>query len=154
MLLQLFRANGIDIYSVWESMDLAGIGPVPAETIPERMVWARKLGLQMGPTPDMVEATQAAQIAQAQGQVMQVQMMMQQMQQQAQMNPQQQGLANAGLPGAGGPGAPGGPPQAPGGAAGNPHGGTASGGGRPPSGGQPPQMIQKGNRTVISESGR
>lgn len=146
MLLQLFRAQGIDIYSVWESMDLPKIGPIDGETIPERMVAARKLGLQQGPTPEMVQAQEAATIAQAQAAILQTQMM------QMQMSPQGQ-LQNAGLGGSGGPPG-GGPPQPPGGSSVNAHGGTAQGGGRPPSGGQPPQMIQKGGRTIISESGK
>jgi hypothetical protein len=146
MMLQLFRAQGLDIYSVWESMDLPKIGPIPAETIPERMIHARKLGLQQGPTPEQVAAQEAAAIAQAQAVVLQTQMMQMQMQ----MSPQAQGLQNAGLPPGGG-GPPGGGPPAQGG---NPHSGVAQGGGRPPTGQQPPQMINKGGRVIISESGK
>ena len=146
MILQLFRANGIDLWSVWESMDLGNIGQIPEGSLADRMIEARKQGLQPGPTPEMVEATNQAQLAQAQVGALQAQMMLQQLSAQA-------GRAQFGPPPEGGPGGPGGPgggpppPQAP------PTSGTGPQGGRPPSGQAPPQMVTKGDgRTVISES--
>ena len=150
MVMQLFRANGIDIYSAWQALDLDRIGPIPGDTLPERMIAARKLGLQPGPTPEIVQA-------QEQAQLMQTQMMIQQMQAQAlmqQMAPMGQGGPQGG-PGQGGPG--GGPPPGPGGPQAPPTSGTGPHGGRPPSGGQPPQFLVKqgpeGPRAVVSESG-
>lgn len=148
LMLQLFRANGIDIWSMWDALDVGGCGPMPAQTVPERMVAARQLGLQPGPTPEMVQAQQQVIIAQAQAQMMQLQQM------------SMMGMGGmGGAPGGGGP---------PGGGGGAPPGGgippvpsnKGSGpqGGRPPSGQQAPQMIQKnspeGPRMVTSESGK
>jgi hypothetical protein len=134
MNLQLIRANLLDPWSAWESFDMANIGKAPADTIPERIIEARRLGLLPGPTPEMVQAQQAMTIVQAQ-------MAM------AQMGMQQ----NAGLmqpPGGGG--GPGGPPPE-----GAPTTGTTSQGGRPPSGQQTPQFVMKdgGSRMTVSESG-
>lgn len=138
-ILQLLRSNLMDPWSAWETFDLANTGHAPAETIPERIVAARKLGLLPGPTPEMV---------QIQEQMAQIQLMMAQ----AQM----QGMAGqmAFLGGAGGTGEK--PPSLPGGPAG---GGSTSGvgpqGGRPPSGQETPKFVQRdgGARTVVSESG-
>lgn len=133
--LQLLRANLMDPWTAWDAFDLANVGQAPAETIPERMVAARKLGLQPGPTPEMVQLQQAAMMAQ-----------LAQMAGQAFMNG---GLA----PGGGNPTGTGGPigtaPIAP------PTSGVGGQGGRPPSGQQPPQFVGKdgGARTVVSESG-
>jgi hypothetical protein len=145
MTLQLFRSNGLDIYSMWEAMDVPNIGTIPAETVPERLFAARKLGLQPGPTPQVVEAQEQLAIGQAQAQMVQIQMQLQQMQQ---------------------PQGPPGPPPGPGTNQGGPPGqgppstsGSGPQGGRPPSGQAPPQMMMKsdgqgGQRPVISESGR
>jgi hypothetical protein len=148
LVLQLFRANGIDIWSLWESMDIPRIGMIPEGSVADRMVEARKRGLQPGPTPEMVEASNAAQTSQAIAAAIQAQMMVQQLQQQ--MNAPQYG------PPGGGPGGPGGGAPPPGGAP--PTSGVGPSGGRPPSGQAPPQMVTKngpeGPRTVVSESGR
>lgn len=143
MIMQLYRANGIDIYSMWDAMDLPDIGEKPAETVPERMEWARQQGLQQGPTRDLVAAQTAAAIAGAQMQQAQAAMAVQQMQmpQQGMVGPvdsSQQGGGGQGVPSSSGSG-----PQ----------------GGRPPSGQAAPQMVMKndeggGQRMVISESGR
>lgn len=129
MTMQLFRANGCDIWSLWQALDVPNIGPLPAETVPERMIAARKMGLQPGPSPEMVAA---------QEQMVLLQTQMAQMQIQAQMQaPQGPSLS---------------PQQAP------TTSGTTAQGGRPPSGGAPPQMVIKqgpeGPRTITSESGR
>jgi hypothetical protein len=131
---QMFRANILDPWTLWESMNRVNVGKPPAETIPERIVAARKLGLMEGPTPEMVMLQQK---------LMEMQMMMQ-----IQMLGMQsiQGALGGGPPGGGGPGGP----QAP------PNSGVGPEGGRPPSGNQPPQLVQKdgGSRSVVSESGR
>lgn len=144
LILQLFRDNGVDIYSLWEALDLPNIGPIPAENIPDRMIAARKRGLQMGPTPEMVQVQEAAAIAQAQAAISQI----------------QAAIASGGMPLNGpagqptGPQAGGGPPPQAGGQP--PPGQLPSRVGRPPSGQQVPQMVMKdgGQRAVISESGR
>lgn len=143
MILQLFRANGIDIWSLWESMDLANIGEIPEGSLADRMIEARKNGLQPGPTPEMVEATNKAQLAQAQLAGLQAEMAVLQLKNQ-QARPQY---------GGGEGGGEGGPPAPPPGGA-PPTSGVGPQGGRPPSGQQPPQMVQKSDgRTVVSESG-
>ena len=150
MILQLFRANGIDIWSMWESMDLPDIGPKPGETITDRMVKARELGLQQGPTPELNQAQLQAAIAGAIAQTVQAQMMIQQ----SQMAPV--GPVDSSAQGAEGGGQP--PPEGGGGMPVPSNSGVGAQGGRPPSGGAPPQMVQKsdgagGTRTVVSESG-
>lgn len=129
--LQMFRANAMDIYSLWDAMDVANPGKPPAETVADRMVAARKLGLQPGPTPEMVQ--------------MQNQLMM------AQLQMQMAQLGQAQFMG-GPPGPGGGPPQ--GGAP--PNSGVGPEGGRPPTGQSPPTLVPKdgGMRSVVSESGR
>lgn len=134
LVLQLLRANLMDPWTAWESFDLANVGQAPAETIPERMIAARKMGLQPGPTPEMVQMQMMAMMAQLGQMGAQMQMM-------------------GGNPGAGGGGNPAAPPikapEAP------PTNGTGPQGGRPPSGGEPPRLISKdgGSRTIVSESG-
>jgi hypothetical protein len=144
MTMQLFRANGIDIWSLWQALDVPNIGPLPAETIPERMVAARKLGLQPGPTPEVVAAQEKLILLQAQMAQMQAQM--------AASAPQGPSLSPEGAIPQGGGGGGGIPPQ---GGGGGPTSGTTGQGGRPPSGQLPPRMISKdgGARTTISESG-
>lgn len=165
LMLQLFRVPGgaIDIYSLWESMDIPNIGPIPAENIPDRMIAARKLGLQPGPTPEVVKTQEHMTLLQAKAAEMQIMMQMQQMQMQQQQMGQQAALqasmgggqlgAPPGMGGDGGP-PPGGPLKSLG-AGGGPPGGTP---GRPPSGQEPPQMLVRngpeGPRSIVSESGR
>lgn len=144
LILQLFRANGIDIYTLWEALDVPNIGETPEEKVPERMIRARKLGLQPGPTPEVVQAQEALTIAQAQAAMAQLQMQQQQMQ----MMQMQQSLPFQAPPGVGGGGVP---PQ-------NQEvrtNGVGPQGGRPPSGMEPPEFQLKdgGTRAVISESG-
>lgn len=137
-ILQLLRANLMDPWTAWEAFDLSNVGPAPAETIPERMVAARKLGIQPGPTPEMVQMQQAA--------------MMAQLSQAAGMGNLMQGG------GGGGPqvGKPGGQPPMGGGQATEapPTNGTGPSGGRPPSGNAAPsfQMKAGGGRTIVRES--
>lgn len=135
-ILQLLRSNLMDPWSAWETFDLANTGHAPAETVPERIIAARKMGLLPGPTPEMVQIQE--QMAQMQLLAMQMQM--------------QQGMGAMAL--MGGHGGTGEKPPIPGGG-GAPVSGTTSQGGRPPSGGQPPQFVQRdgGTRTVVSESG-
>lgn len=134
--LQLLRANLMDPWTAWDSFDLANVGQAPAETIPERMIAARKLGLQPGPTPEMVQLQQAAMMAQL-----------------AQIAGQASLMGGLPSPGGGQPtgvgGAIGATPEAP------PTSGVGAGGGRPPSGQKPPQFVTKdgGARTIVSESG-
>jgi hypothetical protein len=140
--LQLFREGGaIDIYTLWEGMDMPNIGTIPAETLPDRIVAARKLGLQPGPTPEVAEAMAKAQYWQATAMAAQFQAQSQV----GQMGPTMGPGGPQGGPGdPAGPGAP--PPPGPGG----------GGPGRPPSGQELPQPVMKdgGTRMVISESGR
>lgn len=139
LMLQLFGRNGIDIYSLWEALDVPNIGPIPEENVPDRMIAARKLGLQPGPTPELVQVQIAAAVVQAQAAISQVQ---------GALAMGQMPLPSPGNPGIGG--------------AEQVQQARTSGvgpqGGRPPSGQELPQMIQKnspeGPRTTISESGR
>lgn len=77
MMLQLLRANLIDPWTAWASFDIANIGKPPAETVPERIIEARRLGLQPGPTPEQLQMQQAMMAAQAQQAIGQVAMMQQ-----------------------------------------------------------------------------
>lgn len=125
MILQLLRANLMDPWTAWETLNVPNIGNPPAETVTDRLIAAKQLGLIMGPPPEVVQATNMAQMAQAQ------------------MMVQQAAVASAMGPA---------PPQ--GGAPVNTSGTTPEGG-RPPEGGQPPQMVQKSDgRQIISESGK
>lgn len=128
LILQLFRTNIMDPWTLWESMDLPNIGVPPAEKVEDRIIAARKVGLIPGPTPEVV---------QLQNELQKIQLMLQVQQLQ---NPPQP----AGPPPGGGPPpgeGPPGPPQ----------------GGRPPTGQEPPQLVTKqgpeGPRPVVSESG-
>ncbi len=153
MLLQLFRANGLSLFTVWEAMDVANIGKIPADNEIDRMIKARELGLQPGPTPELVNATNQAQLAQAVVGALQAQQMIDQIQRQA-------AAPQFGPPGAGGPpGGPGGAPPPGGGAPPGqapPTSGVGPQGGRPPSGNAPPQIETKtgpeGQRTTVTES--
>ena len=154
MTMQLFRANGIDIWTLWEDMDVPNIGEPPKSTVPERMIEARRMGLQPGPTPEVVKAQERLTLAQADAAVAQIEMQKQQMAQAAQQGGIMEMLQKA-MGGKGGDeGAPppgGAPPQA----EAVRTNGVGPQGGRPPSGQAPPQIIMKdgGTRAVISESG-
>jgi hypothetical protein len=134
-MLQLLRANLMDPWTIWNQFDVPDSGPTPAETVPERIIKARELGLMQGPTPEIVQAQIQAQLLQLQAQQIQIQGMLSQM--------------AAGVPPAGpsGPGG-GGPPQPPGAA------GPPSPEGRPPSGQVAPHFETRdgGTRPVVSES--
>jgi len=134
--LQLFRANMVDPWTIWDTFDVPDAGPMPAETVPERLAIAKRQGLMQGPPPEMVAMQLQAQMAQLQQQLMQVQQMM--------------AMPPGAPPGPGGPG--GGPPGAPPPEGGPP--GPKSQGGRPPSGAVPPHFETRdgGTRPVVSES--
>jgi hypothetical protein len=142
--LQLFQRNVIDPWTLWEAFNLPGIGPWPAETIPERMVKAKELGIMPGGTPELVQAQQQAAIAQAVMATAQAQQAMMQMQMQQMM-----GATGQAPPG------PGGAPPPGGGAP--PEGGSPRPPGRPGTAQDPPALVQRsdgegGQRTVLSES--
>ncbi len=142
-ILQLLRSNLMDPWSVWETFDLPQGGKSPAETIPERIIMARKAGLLPGPSPEMI---------QVQEEMAKLQLQMAQMQLQAQVGQMafMAGGGNSGqsapVPGGGGMPEVKAPPVS----------GVGPEGGRPPSGNEPPQLVQKdgGTRTTVSESGR
>lgn len=137
LIIQLFRANAVDIWTLWKALDLPDVGEMPAEMIPERMVIARKMGLQPGPTPEQVQAQHELSLAQAQAAMVQAQIQGEQLKQQV-------GLTGAGAAGA----APAGIPPAPS------TSGVGPQGGRPPSGQSEPRLVMKdgGQRAVIAES--
>lgn len=134
--LQLFRDNMIDPWTIWEQFDIPDAGPMPAETLPERLAIAKRQGLMPGPPPELVAMQLQAQMIQLQQQMAQLQAMM--------MNPM-----GAAPPG---PGGPGGPPQ--GGGAPPEAGPGKAQGGRPPSGQVAPHFETRdnGTRPVVSES--
>jgi hypothetical protein len=141
--LQLFQRGAVDWWTLAEAFNLTGIGPWPAETIPERMVIGKQQGIVPGSTPEMVQAQQQAATAQALMAVAQAQQAMQQMMMQQMMG--QTGQA----PPQGQPPTQSGPPP--------PEGGTGKPVGRPGSAQDPPQLIERsdgagGTRTVLSES--
>lgn len=131
--LQLFRANMLDPWTIWDQFDVTDAGPMPAETVPERITEARKLGLMPGPPPEMVQMQLALQMLQLQQQIQAMQ-------------------APPPPPGAAPPG-PAGPPP-PGGPAGPKVPAPNSQGGRPPSGQQPPHFETRdgGTRPIVAES--
>ena len=149
VLLQLFRANALDPWSLWKAMDIPDTGEMPAETVPDRMVAARRMGLIQGPPPEVVQTQNQMQYAQLMMQLVQLMQQLQQMGIQLPGMPPMPGMAPPGAP----PGAPGGAPPQQGAPSNN---GVGPQGGRPPQGGQPPQMVNKPNegRAVTSESGR
>jgi len=128
--LQLFRAQMLDPWTIWDQFDVPDAGPAPAETVPERITAARKLGLMPGPPPELVQLQLAMQMAQLQMQLVQLQ----------QMAAQPPGMAAPPQPGGAAP--PGGPP------------GPKAQGGRPPSGQVAPhfETRENGTRPVVSES--
>jgi hypothetical protein len=130
-MLQLLRENLMDPWTVWKQFDVADAGPQPAETVPERIKYAKELGLMQGPTPELVQAQLKLQIQQVQMQLLQMQQMMQQIQ----MGPE----AGGAPPGGAGPGGSS-PPK-----------GQQ---GRPPSGAIPPHFETRdgGTRPIVSES--
>jgi hypothetical protein len=140
--LQLFREQMLDPWTIWDQFDVPDSGPMPAETVPERIAIAKRQGLMMGPPPEQVAMQLQAQMLQLQQQIM----MMQSQMQQAAM-----GMPPAAPPGPGGPGAPPGGPGAP-----PPEGPPGPKGkeGRPPSGAVSPHFETRdhGTRPVVSES--
>jgi hypothetical protein len=132
MIMQLLREQLCDPWTAWETLNVPNTGNAPAETIPDRIIAAKRSGLQPGPPPEVVQAQNAMVLAQAQQMMAQMAMMM-------------PGAMQAGAPPGQAP--PGGPPGM---------NGPGSEGGRPPSGGEPPQMVAKdgGARTTVSESGK
>jgi hypothetical protein len=127
LILQLFRANVMDPWSLWEAMDIQNVGVPPAENIEERIMASRQMGLTEGPTPDLVQLQQ---------QLQKVQLMLQLQQLGAPVGPQ------GAPPGGGAPqmGFPGGPV------------GRPPSGQQPPQMVQ--KEGPEGPRTVVSESGR
>jgi hypothetical protein len=123
-MLQLLRENLMDPWTVWEQFDVPDAGPKPAETVPNRIKFAKEQGLMQGPTPELVKAQLEMQIAEVKAQLQQLQ------------NPQPP------PEGGGGGGGPAGPPQ-PGGKQ-----------GRPPSGAVVPHFETRdgGTRPIVSES--
>lgn len=122
--LQLLRANLMDPWTVWNAFDTQGVGPLPAETVPERIVVAKRLGLLQGPPPEMVQAQTQLMLTQIQAQLQQIGMGM---------------FAQNG---------PGMLPPGPG------NSGVGPQGGRPPSGEVPPHFETRdgGARQIVSES--
>lgn len=143
LILQMFRENIMDPWTLWEAMDMANTGPPPAEKIQDRIIAAREQALMQGPTPELVQLEIELKKAQLMLQLQQIQMAAQQ--------------PPAGAP----PGGPGGAPPPPGG--GGEGASPLPGGpreGRPPSGQQAPKIEPRGggasgepSRTVVSESG-
>jgi len=137
-MMQLFQRQGIDIYTLWKSMDISDIGEPPAESVQGRMIWARQQGLQPGPTPELVQAQLTAAIAGAKAQEAQAAAAVAQLQQQMNAPPQV------------------GPVNSESGIAEPRNDGVGPQGGRPPSGEAMPQLVPRdgGTRMVMSESGR
>jgi len=135
--LQLFRAQMLDPWTIWDQFDVPDAGPMPAETVPERIAIAKRQGLMQGMPPEAVAMQLQAQMLQLQQQIQQMQAMMA-------APPQPAAPPGPGGPAGGPPGAPppGGPP------------GPKSQGGRPPSGAVAPHFETRdgGTRPVISES--
>lgn len=137
MMLQLLRDQLMDPWTVWNQFDVPDAGPIPAETVPERIELARQRGLMQGPTQELVGLQTELQKLQVQLQKLQVQMQLQQL--------------TAPPPGPSGPGGPGGPPGP------TPPAPPEGGGGRvgrPPSGQVPPHFETRdgGTRPIVSES--
>lgn len=122
-MLQLLRANLMDPWTIWDQFDVPDTGPIPDETVPERIVRARKMGLLQGPTPELVQAQLAMQLAQIQSTLAQMQA--------------------GGAPGGGGPPQPGKAQAPPGRPVGRPPSGAV-----PPHF----EMKDGGTRPVVSES--
>lgn len=125
LMLQLFRANMMDPWTVWKELDTPNMGPEPDKSVPERMILAKQLGLIPGQTPEQVSAQNQLQSMQVQMQMIQLQMQMSQM---------------GGMPG----------PEVPGNSGVGPEGGRPPSGAQPPQ-----FVAKPGEgRTVVSESGR
>jgi hypothetical protein len=137
-MLQLFREQMIDPWTIWDQFDVPDAGPMPSESVPERIAEAKRMGIMQGPPPEQVNMNLQLQMAQLQQQLMQIQQMM------------QQPPPGAAPPGPGGPGAapPEGAPPPDGG------GGPKGQQGRPPSGQVPPHLETRdgGTRPIVAES--
>jgi hypothetical protein len=147
LILQMFREQIMDPWTLWEAMDIPNVGAPPMERVEDRIIAARQAALMQGPTPELVQLETELKKAQLMLQLQQI---------------QQQAMMGGAPPGPGGPGGPGGPPG--GAPPGAPPGGGATAPppgreGRPPSGQQAPKMETRpgndgsGPRTVVSESG-
>jgi hypothetical protein len=66
MALQAFRSNALDPWTFWDTLDIPNGGKPPAETLPERIFEARRLGLMPGPPPEVIQAQTAMAMAQTQ----------------------------------------------------------------------------------------
>jgi hypothetical protein len=133
LVLQATRMNLMDPWTFWESLDIPNVGAAPADTVPERMIAARRMGLQPGATPELVQMQEQLAKAQMAAQMASL------------TNPQPPPQPGGGGPPGGGPNIPQAPPTS----------GVGPQGGRPPSGGKPPEMAFKdgGTRMTVSESG-
>ncbi len=127
LILQMFRNNIMDPWTLWQAMDLPNVGSPPAERLEERIIAARQMGLLQGPTPELVQLQIELQKAQLMAQLQQI-----------------QGMVPPGGPGGAPP--PGGGPTKP----------PSKPEGRPPSGQEAPVMEQRndqeGPRTIVKES--
>lgn len=134
--LQLFREQMLDPWTIWDQFDVPDAGPMPAETVPDRIAIAKRQGLMMGPPPEAVAMQLQAQMMQLQAQIVQIQTMM--------AAPPGAAPPGPGGPAGGPPGAP--PPEGPPGKAGRE--------GRPPTAQVPPHFETRdnGTRPVVSES--
>lgn len=68
--LQLYRINVLDPWSLWESFDKKNVGIPPAETIPDRLAAAKRMGIMQGIPPEIAAMQQAMIMAQAAMQAM------------------------------------------------------------------------------------
>lgn len=145
MNLQLLREQLMDPWTIWSQFDIPDAGPIPAETVPERIKIAKERGLMQGPTPELVAAQLQLQLQQVQLQQLQIQQQIQQMM--APPPPPGPGAPPGPLPPGGGPSGP--PSPGPGGP-----GGPKARQGRPPSGAVPPHFETRdnGTRPIVSES--
>jgi hypothetical protein len=71
--LQLLREGLMDPWSVWDMYDIPDSGPKPAETVPERIIYAKQQGLIQGTTPELMQLQIDAQKAQLMAQIQQTQ---------------------------------------------------------------------------------
>jgi hypothetical protein len=76
-MLQLLRERLMDPWTVWEQFDVPDAGPKPAETVPDRIKFAKQQGLMEGPTPELVQAQLQLQMVQVKAELAQIQQMLQ-----------------------------------------------------------------------------